>query len=184
MLIGKSSSVEDPKPIDVLQKQTLGGLEFQLPAYKSRSTSTTSKWTTAAAIALFGLASTAQPAFSQAGPKNLVSPTYRAPAAQATAPKELTKREVKRLAATAESRADHLKIAGYYKAQADKLEAQALGYEVAAATYRNGPFVKNLMAPTTPGRYEFAAKNFRDEAKSDRGLAASHEREATVAKLY
>lgn len=149
------------------------------------TTSKTSKWTTAAAIAVFGLASAVQPAFSQAGPKNFVSPTYRAPAAHATASKELTKREVKRLAATAESRADHLKIAGFFRAQADKLEAQALGYENAAATYRNGPFVKNLIAPTTPVRYEFAAKNFRDEAKADRSLEASHEREAaTVAALY
>jgi len=35
--------------------------------------------------------------------------------------------------------------------------------------------VKNLMAPTTPGRYEFFAKRFRDEAKSNRSLAEAHE---------
>ena len=45
--------------------------------------------TTAAAIALFGLASGVKPAFSQSGPKNLVSPTYRAPAASGGGAQEL-----------------------------------------------------------------------------------------------
>jgi len=139
---------------------------------------TYAKWT---AIALFGLA--AQTAFSQIGPKNLMSPTYRAPAAQAAVSQGLTKGEVKRLSATAESRADHLKLATYYTAEADKLEAQAVGYEEAAAALRNGPMVKNLSAPTTPGRYEFVAKGFREEARSDRALAASHEHLALTASL-
>ena len=149
----------------------------------STSITRASKWTTAAAIALFGLASAVQPAFSQSGPKNLVSPTYRAPAAQAAVPQELTKKQVKRLAVTAELREDHLKLAGYYKAEADRLDAQAAGYEEAAAGYRNGPMVKNLISPTTPGRYEFFAKGFREEAQSNRALAVSHEQMATVASL-
>lgn len=117
----------------------------------------------------------AQPAFSQTGPKNLVSPTYRAPVAQAARSQELTRKQVKRLAATAESVADHMKIANYYRAEANSLEARALAYEEAAATLRNGPMVKNLTAPSTPGRYEFTAKGFRDEAQFDRSQAAAHE---------
>ena len=60
------------------------------------------------------------------------------------------------------------------------LDAQAAGYEEAAAAYRRGPIAKYLMAPSTPGRYEFLAKGFRNEANSDRLLAASHKKEAVA----
>ena len=146
-------------------------------------TSKALNWTTAAAIAMFGFASAAQPAFSQIGPKNLVSPTYRSPAVLTVVHGGLTNREAKRLAATAETNSDHLRVAEFYTAKADRLEAQAVGYEEAAASYRNGPMVKNLMSPTTPGRYEFFAKELRAEAKSNRALAASHERMAVIASL-
>src|SRR6516164_4452863 len=118
---------------------------------------------------------TAVPAFAQNGPKNLMSPTYRAPVAQAAVPQELTRKQVKRLTATAESVADHLRLANYFQAEANSAEARATAYERAAETLRNGPMVKNLTAPSTPGRYEFIAKGFRDEAKSDRSQAAAHE---------
>lgn len=104
-----------------------------------------------------------------------MSPTYRAPIAQAAPSRELTRKQVKRLAATAESVADHMKLANYYQAEANSLEARATAYENAAATLRNGPMVKNLTAPGTPGRYEFTAKGFRDEAQFDRSQAAAHE---------
>ena len=145
------------------------------------------KWMTAIAIALFGLflgtvreARAAEPACSQNGPmiKNLMALTYRAPCSQAAVPQGLTKKEVKRLTATAESSRDHSKLASYYRTEADRLDAQAAGFEEAATAYRRGPIIKNLMAPSTAGRYEFFAKGLRDEAKSDRVLAASHEREA------
>ncbi len=146
-----------------------------------------SRWTTVAAIALFGLflgtgwdARAAEPAVAQNGPviKNIMSLTYRAPATRSAEPQGLTQREVKRLTAIAESRQDHLKLARYYKTKADRLDAQAAGYEQAAAGYRHGPIVKNLMAPNTAARYEYFAKGFRAEATSDRGLAASHEQMA------
>src|SRR6516225_8116412 len=117
-----------------------------------------SKWTTAAAIALFVFASAVQPTFSQIGPKNLVSPTYRAQAVENVVRGGLTNEEAKRLAVNAESRTDHLKLAAFYTAKADSLEARAAGYEEAAAAYKNGPMVKNLMSPTTAGRYGFLAK--------------------------
>ena len=152
------------------------------------------KWMTAIAIALVGLflgtareVRAAEPACSQNGPmiKNLMALSYRAPCAQKAVPQELTKNDVKRLAATAESREDHLKLARYYKAQADMLDAQAVGYEEAAGVYRRGPIVKNLMAPSTAGRYEFFARGFRDEAESNRALAESQEEMAkeAVARL-
>lgn len=121
------------------------------------------------------------PMVAQIGPKNLVSPTYRAPAVRTVMREGLTNKEAKRLATTAESRSDHLKLAEFYTAKVDRLETQAAGYEQAAATYRSGPTIKNLMSPTTAGRYEFFAKTMRDEAKSSRALAASHERMALIA---
>ena len=150
----------------------------------------TTKWMPVIAVAMFGLflgtvreARAAEPVCSQDGPmiKNLMALTYRAPCALAAVPQGLTEKQAKRLAATAELREDHLKVARYYNAEADRLNAQAEGYEEAAAAYRRGPFVKNLMAPSTPGRYEFLAKRLRDEAKSDLMLAASHEEMAREA---
>jgi hypothetical protein len=74
-----------------------------------------------------------------------------------------------------------LKLAQYYRAEADKFDANGAAYEKAAATYRHGPSVKNLMAPTAPGRYEFFAKGFREEARTNYALAASHEQMARTA---
>jgi hypothetical protein len=93
-------------------------------------------------------------------------------------PKELTKGEVKKLAATAETPEDHLTVARFYRAEANGLDANAAGYEVAAVNLRNGPFVKNLAAPGTASRFEFAAKGFREEANTDRAVATAHERVA------
>jgi hypothetical protein len=70
---------------------------------------------------------------------------------------------------------DHARIAAYYRTQAESQDSQAASYEKSAATYRNGPVVKNLMAPNTAARYEAIAKGYRDEAQSDRQLAASQD---------
>ena len=113
--------------------------------------------------------------------RNLASPTYRRPAVQTVVREGLTNNEAKRLEATAESRMDHLALAEFYIAKTERLEAQATGYEEAAATYRNGPTVKNLMSPTTAGRYEFFATKLRDEARFSRTKAASHEQMALIA---
>ena len=93
-------------------------------------------------------------------------------------PKELTKSEVNKLAATAKSPEDHLNIARFYREEANGLDAQAAGYELAATKLRNAPVAKNLAAPGTAARFEFAAKGFREEAKDDRAVATTHERMA------
>jgi hypothetical protein len=92
--------------------------------------------------------------------------------------RELTKGEVKKVEATATS-AEHLTVARFYRAEGNGLDAQAARYEDAAANLWEGPVVKNLTSPTTAGRFVFAAKGFRDEAKADRAIAASH---AEIAK--
>jgi hypothetical protein len=90
-------------------------------------------------------------------------------------PRELTKKDIKRLTATAETRQDHVKIARFWEAEANKLDFQASGYEKAAVDFRQHPAPKNLGAPNSAARWEFIAKGFRDEARSDRALGASHE---------
>ena len=143
-----------------------------------------SKLTTVVGIALFGSffgvvpnARAADGTPCENGPmvKNLMAMTKRPWPVQAPVPHELTRGEIKKLAASAESAENHLKLARYFNAEADRLEASAAGYEEAAARYHNGPMVKNLISPTTPGRYAFIAKGFREEAKSNRAQAASHE---------
>jgi len=110
--------------------------------------------------------------------KNLMSPSYRPPADQLTGAQKLTKKEIQKLTATAETARDHLRIAHYWEGEAERLEAQASGYEEAVALIRRGPVVKNLMAPNTAARYEFVAKGFREQARSDRAQAAWHGRMA------
>lgn len=73
---------------------------------------------------------------------------------------------------------DHERIAAYCQAKADRLNAEAAGYEQAAAGYRNGPVVKNIMAPNTAARYDSMAKEFRQEAQASRELAASNQQMA------
>jgi hypothetical protein len=92
--------------------------------------------------------------------------------------RELTKGAVKKLAATAKSAEDHFTIARFYRVETNGLDPQAARYEEAAANLRNRPIVRNFTSPTTAGRFEFAAKGFRDEAKADRTVAASHEKMA------
>lgn len=73
---------------------------------------------------------------------------------------------------------DHSSLASYYRTEAAKNDAQSAAYAKAAATYRNHPLSKNMMAPTTPGRYESIARQYHEKADADRDLAASHEQMA------
>lgn len=142
------------------------------------------KWIPAVAIALFGLfvgtvrEAQAAVAPSTARVKNLMAPTYRAPTAPAVVAKEMNKKDAKKLAAIAELPEEHLKLARFYAVEANRLDALATGYEKAAADYRGRPAPKNVAAPTTAGRYEFFAKGFRSDAKTNRALATSHEKMA------
>jgi hypothetical protein len=144
------------------------------------------KRTTVIAIALFGLsagavsARAADVSCSQNTPmvKNLRAYSSRCIGAPTAGPHELSSREVKRLTVTAKSTEDHLTIARYYEAEADRLDSQAAAYEEAAAGYKRNPAPKNLMAPGTASRYDYLAQGFRKEANSDRALAASQQQMA------
>lgn len=121
-----------------------------------------SKWAAIALIASFGL---------------FLGST---PDARAAVPKQLSKKEVKELIATAKSPDDHMKLARYYKAEADRLDAEANEHEELAAAYRQSTVsqaaaMKNPMASNTARHCEYFAKTVREAAKSARELAASHE---------
>jgi hypothetical protein len=83
-------------------------------------------------------------------------------------------RDLKSALKAAKTPEDHARIAAYCKAKANRLDDEAAAYEEAAATFRQGPVVKNITAPNTAARYDFMAKGFREEARSNRELAATH----------
>lgn len=112
---------------------------------------------------------------SSAQIKNLAGPGYRPSSSGNAASEEMTTRQVRKLAANAKTREDHLRLAAYYSAQAEALDAKGAAYEEAASQYRHNPEAKNLMSPTTASRYEYMAKGFRDQARSDRALALSQQ---------
>ncbi len=157
-----------------------------------KTSKTFATWIPAVAIALFGLfIGTVREAQAVVAPntpmvKNLMAPTYRTPSAPPVVAKEMNKKDAKRLAAIAELPKEHLKLAHFYTAEANRLDALTTGYEKAAAAYRKRPASKTFAAPTTAGRYEFFAEGFRTEAKTNRALATSHERMAgpNISALY
>lgn len=98
-------------------------------------------------------------------------------------PKHLSKKEVVALITTAKSPEDHLQLARYYKAEADRLDAEAKDHDELAAAYRKSitsqaAATKNPMAPNTAAHCEYFAKSVREAAKAAREMAISHEQMA------
>jgi len=110
--------------------------------------------------------------------KNLMAPGTPACDPNATVLQEPSTKQINKLARTAKTPEDHLKVSRYYKVEADRLDAAAAAYEQAAASLRQSPAPKNLVAPGTAGRYEYYAKGYREEAKTYRELAVSQEQMA------
>jgi hypothetical protein len=101
---------------------------------------------------------------------------------------QLTDKQVKALAATAETKADHGKLAAYFGSKAANYEADAKHHEELAEVYRTTGGVtlagKSSGAgdlTRTSGHCEAIAKSLRDAAKWSRELAAEHERMAEEA---
>jgi len=114
--------------------------------------------------------------------KNLTGLRTQVVCEDIAAPKELTAREVKKLAARANSSADHLAVARFYQAEANSLDARAIAYDSAAADLRNTPVAKNLAFPGAAARFEFEARGLREKAVEDRAIATTHEK-MTLAAL-
>jgi hypothetical protein len=100
----------------------------------------------------------------------------QAPAAE---PKgQLKSKEVKALAASAKTPADHMKLARHYTAVADKHEAEAQEHEALAAEYTRNPRLgasKHPMAPNTAEHCKYFAEHCRRTAQKMQALAAAHE---------
>jgi hypothetical protein len=101
--------------------------------------------------------------------KNLTSPSTLPCAAAQDVSKEMSRKTAQKLAETASSPEEHLKLAEYYSAEAIKLEAEGAQYKKAAVLYTSGP--KNLVAPSAAARYRHYASELRQEAKKERMLA-------------
>ena len=93
-------------------------------------------------------------------------------------PRELSGRQPRRLAATTDSYAEHLKLAEHYRKRAVYLEASGLAYSNAATNLERVPLPKNLCAPGTAYRYKFLAKRLLEEASLQRKKAESEDRVA------
>jgi hypothetical protein len=91
---------------------------------------------------------------------------------------QLTRDQVKELIGSAKTPGDHQKLAAYYRAEADKLEAEAKDHEELATAYRSRTDAlaqKHPMSAKTAGHCDYFAKSVREAAKADRELAAEHE---------
>ncbi len=105
--------------------------------------------------------------------------------AKARVQSAITNKQVKALIATAKTPENHMRLAAYFKQEADRLEADARGHEELADVYRQNP------NPTGGGKQsgtgsifrtaehcDSAAKSLREAAKSLREMAADHEQMA------
>jgi hypothetical protein len=103
--------------------------------------------------------------------------------ARAAQSKHLSKKEVVALITNAKSPEEHLRLAQYYKAEADRLEVEAKEHDEMAAAYRKNSTwqasaAKGPMRPDTPAHCEYFAKSVREAAKAAQEMAASHEQMA------
>jgi hypothetical protein len=95
----------------------------------------------------------------------------------------LSKKEVKALIASAKTKEDHLKLADYYKAETERLEAEAKDHEEMAEMYRKNPSPLAVKHPEAigEGHCHEIARRYREAAAKTRELAAMHEQLATTA---
>lgn len=108
---------------------------------------------------------------------------------QAVKHSQLTEKQAKALAGTAETKADHMKLVAFYNSKADQFDADAKYHEELADVYRTGSGValggKNAGAGSVTRTFahcDTIAKSLRDAAKASRELAAEHEQMAKEAK--
>ena len=89
---------------------------------------------------------------------------------------QLSKKEAKALSATAKTREDHLKLAEYYKAEAERLEADAKDHDEMAEMYRKNPTPMAVKHPDAigEGHCREMARRSRESANKARELATMH----------
>ncbi len=95
----------------------------------------------------------------------------------------LSKKELRDLLTTAKTKADHQKIADHYKAESDRLIAEAKEHEEMAEMYRKNPPLLAAKHPWAVGEKHCRgiAERLRQAAEKATALAAMHE--AAAAKV-
>jgi hypothetical protein len=91
--------------------------------------------------------------------------------------KTLSKKEVHRLLVTANTPADHNKLAQHYRLQAEQLEAEAAEHTAMAKAYRAKPGVSEMkrpMSPDTASHCEYFAESLTKAATEARALSVAH----------
>lgn len=100
------------------------------------------------------------------------------PAIAADAGKRLSKKELKALVATAQTPADHQKLALHYRAEASRLAAESKEHEELAAAYAKSPSahdVKHPNSPPTASHCRTLAASYAKAAKDAEAIALAHE---------
>jgi hypothetical protein len=97
-------------------------------------------------------------------------------------PEHLSKQQLNTLIATANTQADHERIAQYYRAKAVDYLAQAKEHEAMVAAYKaNSSMSTNKNRASTISHCEYFAKTFQALADNSQELATLHERMAQEA---
>jgi hypothetical protein len=96
----------------------------------------------------------------------------------------LTKKELKALIASAKTKDDHQKLADYYKAETERLQAEAKDHDEMAEAYQKNPGPMAVKHPEAfgEGHCHEMARRFREAAAQAQELAAMHENMAKAAE--
>jgi hypothetical protein len=92
--------------------------------------------------------------------------------------KHLSKKELKSLIAGAKTKADHERLAAYYRSETERLQAEAKEHEEMAEVYhRNPPMLasKHPMA-VGEGHCLYVAERLKEAANKTQALAAMHDK--------
>jgi hypothetical protein len=104
------------------------------------------------------------------------------PSAQQPKPEHLSKQQLNTLIATANTQADHERIAQYYRSKAVDYLAQAKEHEGMVAAYKaNSSLSTNKNRASTISHCEYFATTFQALADNSQELATLHERMAQEA---
>jgi hypothetical protein len=104
------------------------------------------------------------------------------PSTQQPKPEHLSKQQLNTLIATANTPAEHERIAQYYQAKALDYLAQAKEHEAMVAAYKaNSSLSNNKNQASTISHCEYFVTTFKALAENSQDLAALHERMAKEA---
>lgn len=113
----------------------------------------------------------------------LITFTIAVPPAQPAAQQDkLTKKELKALIASAKAPADHERIAAYYRAEVQRLDAKYRQHEEDLAGYNRNPLRYSSKYPTMGDHCRGWASYYKMAAERAAALATMHERLAQKAQ--